>query len=384
MHFQVFSYMMRTIIGYVIGMVLLLGACRGGHSSTDTWQDGDTLRFQYARLLTVVKHPEFTIASIRNPWDTVHTLHTYILVPRDAVLPQSLPQGTVVRTPLQHSVLYSAVHCGLLQELGAFSAIAGVCDLKYIDLESIQQAVVRGQIADCGDAMQPNVEQIIDLHPDAILLSPFENSGGYGRVEKLDIPLIECADYMETSALGRAEWARFYGLLFGTESVADSLFSGVEARYLDLKQKARQSSVSKSVISERKSGSAWYMPGGRSTVAGVFADACARYPFADTQQSGSVPLAFETVFDKGGDADIWLIKYNSPHDLTYVELETEFAGYKAFKAFQNRMVYGCNTARIPYYEETPFHPDRLLSDLIQIFHPDLSGFDGLRYYTKLP
>ena len=56
--------------------------------------------------------------------------------------------------------------------------------------------------------MNPDMERIIDLHPDAILLSPFENSGGYGRIEKLDIPIIECADYMETSALGRAEWMR--------------------------------------------------------------------------------------------------------------------------------------------------------------------------------
>ena len=71
--------------------------------------------------------------------------------------------------------------------------------------------------------MNPDMERIIDLHPDAILLSPFENSGGYGRIEKLDIPIIECADYMETSALGRAEWMRFYGLLFGVAPQADSL-----------------------------------------------------------------------------------------------------------------------------------------------------------------
>lgn len=36
--------------------------------------------------------------------------------------------------------------------------------------------------------MNPDMERIIDLHPDAILLSPFENSGGYGRIEKLNIP----------------------------------------------------------------------------------------------------------------------------------------------------------------------------------------------------
>ena len=63
--------------------------------------------------------------------------------------------------------------------------------------------------------MSPDIEKVIDMHPDGILLSPYENSGGYGRIEKLNVPILECADYMETSALGRAEWVRFYGLLFG-------------------------------------------------------------------------------------------------------------------------------------------------------------------------
>lgn len=95
--------------------------------------------------------------------------------------------------------------------------------MKYIKLPVIQDGYRNGTVTDCGDGMNPDMEKIIDLHPDAILLSPFENSGGYGRVEKLNIPIIECADYMETSALGRAEWMRFYGLLFGVVSKADSL-----------------------------------------------------------------------------------------------------------------------------------------------------------------
>lgn len=42
----------------------------------------------------------------------------------------------------------------------------------------------------------------------------FENSGGYGKLDKLHIPIIEAADYMESSPLGRAEWMKFYGMLF--------------------------------------------------------------------------------------------------------------------------------------------------------------------------
>lgn len=47
-------------------------------------------------------------------------------------------------------------------------------------------------------------------------------------------------DYMETSALGRAEWVRFYGLLFGKEAEADSLFAGVEEAYLSLRNQSER------------------------------------------------------------------------------------------------------------------------------------------------
>ena len=82
-----------------------------------------------------------------------------------------------------------------------------------------------------------------------------------------------------------------------------------------------------------------------------------------------MPLAFETVFEKGQGADFWLIKYNAPQELTYAELQTEYEPYRHFDAFKNRNIFVCNTGKTPYYEEMPMHPDRVLGDLIEIFHP---------------
>ncbi len=236
---------------------------------------------------------------------------------------------------------------------------------------------------DVGNGLAPNVEQIIALHPDAILLSPFENSGGYGQVEKLGIPIIECADYMETSPLGRAEWMRFYGLLFGRAAQADSLFAEIETAYHTLKALAAPAADAPRTISELKSSSAWYVPGARSTLARFYADAGANYVFADDGHSGSVPLAFETVFDKGQDAEFWLIKYNQTADKTYAGLQKEYAPYAGFRAFKERNIYGCNTATVPFYEDSPFHPDYLLKDLIKIFHPALLEGYELKYFRKL-
>ena len=369
---------------YIVTWVLLLSACGGGSKTSSLQAEGDTVRMKYSSLLQIVKHADYTVVTIRNPWDTLKVLHTYLLADREKPLPEHLPEGTVVRTPLQKSVIYSSVHCSLWSELDELKGIGGVCGLEYIKLPQIQEGCRNGSIVNVGNSMNPDIELIIDLRPDAILLSPFENSGGYGRVGKLNIPIIECADYMETSALGRAEWMRLYGLLLGKEAQADSLFAGIEKEYLTLTQQVKSQNLKRpTVISEMKNSSAWYIPGGNSTMGRLYQDAGADYVFAYLSNSGSVPLAFETVFDRGGNADIWLIKYNQPQDKTYSELERDYAPYARFKAFQDRKVYGCNTNHVPFYEESPFHPELLLKDLIKIFHPELLPDYDLKYFSNL-
>lgn len=364
-------------------MVLLLSACGGAGGTASTSAEGDTIALRYSSNLSLIDYGTYTLAQLRNPWDTAKVLHTYILVDKDEAVPEALPEGTLVRTPLSKAVIYSSVHCSLLKDFGALGSIGGVCDLKYIRLPEIEEGCRNGSIVDVGDGMNPDIEKIIDLHPDAVLLSPFENSGGYGRVEKLNVPIIECADYMETSSLGRAEWMRFYGMLFGKRQQADSLFAAVERNYNELKELAKPISYAPSVMCDLKTSSTWYTPGGKSTIARIYADAGASYIFGEDTHSGSLPFPFEVIFERGQQANYWLIRYNQPTDKTYDELEKEFAPYAGFRAFKERNIYGCNTARVPFYEEAPFHPDWLLKDLIKIFHPSLLDGYELRYYKKL-
>ena len=104
---------------------------------------------------------------------------------------------------------------------------------------------------------------------------------------------------------------------------------------------------------------------------------------ADVPGAASQPLSFETVFEKAIHADYWLVKYNQTMDMTYQELRQEYAPYENFDAYQERKVYGCNTGRVPYYEEFPLHPDYLLKDFVWIFHPELLPGYTPRYYHPL-
>lgn len=392
---------------------LLMAACQGGKTAAADVEAGDTLEMKCAKLLTIVKHGDgeessdaaesvdyqYAEAIIANPWKAGTMLHRYILIPKGkegdktvAMLAKRRSTGArcttdTVRTPLESNLVFTAPHCQLLTELGCQNAITGVCDKDYINIPDIKSraqadAKVAHPIMDCGSSMQPDIERIIALHPEALLISPFENSGGYGKLDKLRIPVIETADYMETSPLGRAEWIKLYGLLLGS-SKADSLFSAIEKEYLQLKAEAAKLPLGLSILTERKTGNVWYVPGGKSTMGILLRDAHARYIFADDTHSGSLSMSPEQIIAKGNQVDVWAFKYFGGNALTKQDLLAEYQGYQALKAFQTGTVYETDTSCEPYFELTSFHPEILLREFIILSHPKAGDkFGKLRFYKK--
>ena len=373
---------MKNKILYISLSFFLIVACKQRNGSGNLYGTSDSLHVSYATCFTVEKGRGFTMVKVRNPWDTTKIMHTYILVGKEEKIPLNLQEGTLIRTPLNKVAVYSSVHCGILNALGLVMNIAGVCESRYIDIKFVKEGLKSGKIIDLGEASSPDVEKIIDIKPDAIITTPLENLG-YGSVEKIGIPLIESVDYMEVTPLGRAEWIRFFALFFCKEEVADSIFKSTVSSYNNIKEIASKVRSRPTVVPETKNGSVWYIPGGKSYMANFFADAGADYPWKDNLSSGSVPVSFEGVLERGGDADIWMIKYNKSEDLTYEDLKNEYNGYENFSAFKNRTVYTCNTGKVPYYEELSIHPDYVLKDFVWVFHPELMLGYQPRYFKKM-
>ena len=404
---------------------LLMAACQGGKTAATDAEAGDTLEMKYAKLLTIVKHGDgeeafgaaegidyqYAEAIIANPWKAGTMLHRYILIPKGeegdktvAMLARRRSTGArciidTVRTPVERSAVFIAPHCQLMYELGCQQAIRGVCDLDYINIPDVKKRVAssgstsaQNPIVDCGSSMAPDIERIIALKPEAILVSPFENSGGYGKLDKLHIPIIEAADYMESSPLGRAEWMKFYGMLFGNEerksngisgsceSKADSLFAKIEKEYLKLKAEAGKLPKGLSILTERKTGNVWYVPGGQSTIGILLKDANARYIFSDDQHSGSLAMSPEQILAKGKQVDVWAFKYFGGAPLSQAQLLQEYDGYKALAAFSQGNIYQVDTSTVPYFELTSFHPELLLREFIILAHGE--RFGKLRFYKK--
>ena len=404
---------------------LLMAACQGGKTAAADAEAGDTLEMKYAKLLTIVKHGDgeetsdaaegidyqYAEALVANPWKAGTMLHRYILIPKGeegdktvAMLAKRRSTGArcttdTVRTPVERSAVFIAPHCQLMYELGCPQAIRGVCDLDYINIPDVKKrAALSGNtsaqnpIVNCGSSMAPDIERIIALKPEAILLSPFENSGGYGKLDKLHIPIIEAADYMESSPLGRAEWMKFYGMLFGNEEgksngisgscepKADSLFAKIEKEYLSLKAQAAGYTKGLSILTERKTGNVWYVPGGQSTIGILLKDANARYIFEDDQHSGSLAMSPEQILAKGKQVDVWAFKYFGGAPLSQAQLLQEYDGYKALAAFNRGNIYQVDTSTVPYFELTSFHPELLLREFIILAHGE--RFGKLRFYKK--
>ena len=363
--------------------VAFLASCKGSHASSSAEGEGEVLPMKYAENLTIHEFPDFTEVTVRNPWDTLKTLQKYILVERDSAMPAGLPEGTIIKVPVTNALVYSTVHNSLITELGAIDAIGGICNSKYVNGKELQARLASGRIVDCGVSLSPDLEKIIKLKPQVIMLSPFENNDKYAKVGELGIPIIECADYMETSPLGRAEWVRFYGMLFGKQDVADKMFAETESNYLKLKQIANGLAIKPKVIIDQRYGQVWNVPGGVSTMGRLIEDAGGINPFASYEQSGSVPLAPEKVLAEAHDADIWFVRYNQEKDKSLRELGNDAPVNSQFKAFKDGRVYGCNTRYVNFYEETPFHPDRILEDMVHIMHPELSSSAPVRYYSLM-
>ncbi len=368
-----------AIIVLSLVCAVLVAGCRNQNRCIEASEDGDTVTV-ISSLLTIVEYPEYTIADVANPWNPQKLMHRYVLIDSGAEN-GDLPEGVVIKTPLSRSLVYSSVHARVIKELGRISAVTAVCDAQYYKIAEIQDGLNSGAIADAGSSMSPSVELILDHQPQAILTSPFQNAG-HGAIEKLGIPIVECADYMESSPLGRAEWIKLIGRLYGNSVMSDSLFTTIADNYASLVSEVADVDCRPTVISEMVTDGVWYVPGGASYMSQMFSDAGASYPWQNDKSSGSLQLDFATVYDRAHDADYWIIK-TFDNDMTLAKLKETYPLHERMRAFNNGGVYSCNTATTSLFEDFPFHPDMLLRDFINIFHPGVLSDSTLRYYRQV-
>lgn len=354
-------------------MSLIVSGC--GQRGSVAESIGNDSIVTHARLLKMTEAEGYTRVDVYMPGDSATAAWQYALVPRGADV--TLAEGlTRVDVPLQRSIVYSTVHTTAINELAKANAIVAVADGRYFAADDpISGMLKSGRIVDVGSSMAPSIEQIIDLNVDAILLSPIEG-GTLGGVERTGVPLIFMADYLEATPLGRAEWIKLLGRLYGCAAQADSIYLTVEEKYNTLKSRAMQSTTRPKTVTERPFDGVWYVPGGCTYMARMLADAGAEYAWADDSSTGSLALDEAAVIDKASDAEVWLVKDGTTH--TEASLLAVMPHARAFSAFPQ----GVYSADGRIFRDIAFHPELILEDFVTIFHPEIGG-DTLRYFAPL-
>ena len=341
------------------------------------------IEVHYAKGFRINRFKDYTQLIVLNPWDSTCILDSYVLVARHRNLPEKLPEGTIVRTPVERVAFSSSVHAGMWNQLNKAQLTVGVCEPEYFSIPVIVKGIKTGKIINLGMATSINIEKLIAAAPEILIVSPFENTKRT-EFEKVKLVVVKDASYMEESPLGRAEWIKFEAAFTNEDKLADKIFKNIEKKYMDLCQKVAKTTNRPTVFTEKKFGDIWYVAGGRSYLGRFLEDAGATYIWKELNQSGSIPYTFEKVYLKAVKADFWLIKYNDAQkDMSYETLKNEYPLYVNFNAYLQKHVFAINTAKTPFYESGPMEPDKVLADLVHLFHPELLPGYKATYYFNL-
>jgi len=303
-------------------------------------------------------------------------------VPRASDQYAGIPEEcTAVRVPLERSVVYSSVHTSPLFELGAGEAITAVADGNYFaPSDTVSSLLSSGLIADIGSSSSPSIERILALEAEAVLLSPMQN-GDNSALKRSGISVIPMADYMEQTPLARAEWIKLLGELYGKRQLADSIYNSVCSEYARISRIAQKCDCPR-VLTENITSGVWYVPGGKSYMARMLADAGADYPWSCNDNEGSLALDASAVLNQAADADIWLIRcFGTTPTLASIAKDNPVASH--IKAFKNKSIYVCDTSKNNMFNDIAFHPERILRDFVIIFHPEAIDGAEPRYYNKI-
>jgi iron complex transport system substrate-binding protein len=361
-------------------LILALGSCQTKKHNNEPNNSNHPNAIKYAKGFDITPHEDHFKLVIHNPYLNAEIPIEYkISTPRSNGI-----QG--IKTPLRSVVVTSTTHIPFLDMLGVQDKLVGFPNTNYISSAKTRARIDEGSVLDLGNEEQINTELLMALHPDLVIgFSLYSNNKMFANIEKMGIPVILNGDWLEETPLGRAEWIKFFGLLFDKLDEANRIFDEIERNYLEAKAIASQSNASPTVISGGLFKDIWNLPAGNSFEATFLNHANTDYLYSKSQGKGSLSLSMEAVYEKAKDAEIWISP--SYHE-TLASMKSANEIYAKFKAFETNSVYTFvnnkgPTGGVIYFELAPARPDLVLKDLIKIAHPEMLPEYEMRFFELL-
>lgn len=361
-------------------------SCSTEQKKENSTKDNAASGIQYAERFDIQYQDGIKMITIDKPWQGSKESLQYLLY--TDTIPAKYkddPSLVKVKTPVRTIVSNLTTQLALMEELDVTDRLIGFAQTKFIYSSEILGRVEKGMVKEVGPDGSLDIESILNLNPDIVLaFSSGTENRQLEKLKELGMNVVMNAGYMETSLLGRFEWIRFLGHLTGKEKRARQVFDEKAAIYDSLTRLVKGKDQP-SVITGTLYGGTWFMPAGENYGANIIETAGGDYLWKEDQSSGWLSMDFESVFERGYNADYWIgvASYTSLDQLRQADDR-----YAEFEAFKKGNVYSY-MARVneqganDYFESGNVNPEKLLADHIKILHPELLPDYELYYYMKL-
>ncbi len=375
--------MRRRSLGLVCLLSIFLASGLAGTPAAGPTTTG----LAYTKGFSIERLPGYDRIEVKTPWPGAARNFVYILYKRGSKKPSGLKADGFFEVPLRRVVSFSTTYLPQIAALGRADSIVGVDNAAYVSSPEIRARIEAGKTVETTRNWAPNIELMISLAPDAVFSYGMGNEWDkHPKMAEAGLPVVISGEWNETNPLARAEWIKFIAAFYGEEARAATYFDEMAASYERIRALAAASVERPRVLVNGPFQGSWPVSGGRSYMAAFLADAGSSYLWADDPGTGGLTLSVEAVFSRALKADYWLnpaLAVNSKADL--IAMDSRFASLPAVSAgrvWNNNLRLGPGGGN-DYFESAVLHPDKVLADLVKIFHPGLLADAPFTYYKNV-
>ena len=355
----------------------------------------DPTKDYFPDKVTVEDAANFTVTYHRS-YKAVHTstgsqgsAERYVLVQCGAPAPPlqgDLAGAQVVAVPIASLYSASPTHLSLLVDLQRLDVLTGVSTRQFLIGDEMVKRAGSSQVREFAPASVIDTELVVSQRP-SLFMTGGPTSAELGVIRQAGVPVVANHEWLEPTALARAEWLKYMAVFLNEERSAQRLYGERKARYRALSARAGAIPDTRkpSVMAGRGSRGEFVIAGGRSYVAALIKDAGGRYVWADNAATGSVTIDLEAQLQQAGSADIWINGGGWPTLGDVIRDEPRYALFKAYRTGQvwvyERRISA--TGANDYWSRGVSHPDLVLADLVKIFHPSLAMQHEFQWYLQV-
>lgn len=354
--------------------ILIFSSCINNNKSKVNTLDNNN---KYAINFKLIKGKNYTLLHILNP-ENKSIEHKYYLSKEKGN--SKFKDYKFIQTPIKSIIALSSTNIGMLEKLNESKLISGVSGIQFIHNPTVLKNYEKGKVIQLGDESSVPSELILKSKTKIVMYSGFGKSFPKEQIlEKLGVLCMPNYDWKEENPLGKAEWIKVMGALTDHLDDADKQFNIIEKEYKKLLKITNKTSKRPTVISGNLVGDVWFSPAGQSYHALLFKDAKTDYIYKNSKGTGSTKNTLEKIIMDNINTDFWM----NPGVETLKEIEENQPKLKILKAFKTKNIYSYSFSGNRFWENSAIEPHHILSDYIQIFHPELHLKNKLYFYKKL-